>query len=66
MIRLEVEDYCQDCKAFEPDTDRNMDFDDAQLYMTDTVVQCEKRNHCKRLVQYLERKLKAQEENHGD
>lgn len=61
MIKLEIEDYCQDCHAFDPEAVavHNM----AQT--GETVVICQRRNHCKRLVQYLERKIRKELEN-GD
>lgn len=55
MIRIEVEPYCNDCPAFEPDVEQPQRCfaDDILFYQTDTVVRCKKRKHCARLVQYL-------------
>ena len=62
MIRVEVEPYCDACCAFEPDVESHKKAygDGMVYYQTDTVVRCEKRNHCKRLVAYLERKVKEE------
>lgn len=55
MIRVEVESYCDDCLAFEPDVEQpQRSYADGMVfYQTDTVVRCKKRKHCARLVQYL-------------
>lgn len=55
MIKLEVEDYCQNCPAFEPMTEKFSDY--AQNAVLTTVC-CESQKKCARLVQYLERKMK--------
>lgn len=55
MIKLEVEDYCQNCPAFEPMTEKFSDY--AQNAVL-TTVYCESEKKCARLVQYLERKMK--------
>lgn len=58
MIRVEVESYCDDCFAFEPDVEQPQRCfaDDILFYQTDTIIRCKKRKHCARLVQYLRRK----------
>lgn len=55
MIKLEVEDYCQNCPAFEPMTEKFTDFAQNAVIIT---VSCESQRKCARLVQYLERKVK--------
>lgn len=57
MIRVEVESYCDDCLAFEPDVEQPQRayVDGMVFYQTDTVIRCEKRKLCARLVRYLEK-----------
>lgn len=55
MIKLEIEDYCQNCPAFEPRVEK---FSDFAQNMVITTVCCESQKKCARLVQYLERKVK--------
>lgn len=50
-IKLEVEEYCNACRNFEPESVKRTD--------TPTiVVQCEHRQQCKFLAQYLYKKIK--------
>ena len=64
MIKLEIEDYCQDCDWFEPVlNDFNGSYDNMRHHGgAKAIVQCERQKHCARLVRYLERKL----ENDGN
>lgn len=55
MIKLKIEDYCQDCPAFEPMTEKSASY--AQNTVITTVC-CESEKKCARLVQYLERKVR--------
>lgn len=57
MIRVEVDPYCDACLAFEPDVEypQKAYGDGMVFYQTDTVIRCEKRKHCARLVRYLEK-----------
>ena len=64
MIKLDVEDYCQDCESFVPDT--SYDSDTAKTYagfpavkIVNTIVTCHYRRRCANMVRYLERKLKS-------
>lgn len=57
MIRLEVEDYCQDCRAFEPETDTNVLYSVNGEFSVETVITCERRNWCRNLVRYLEKRV---------
>lgn len=55
MIKLEIEDYCQNCPAFEATTEKFTDFAHNAVI---TKVYCESQKKCARLVQYLERKMR--------
>ena len=64
MIRIDVEEYCHNCRDFSADvtiTTRNIDRNE----WSDTIVRCEHRNRCAGLVRYLERKLKTETEAVG-
>lgn len=55
MIRLEVEDYCQNCSKFEPDVDRSpvlyRDYDpEPYALIGDTIIRCEYRHICERAI----------------
>lgn len=57
-IKLEVEDYCQECMDFSADVAAPVKAhipgqDD--LILTDTIVRCEYRNRCRAIKRYLER-----------
>lgn len=64
MIRVDVEDYCHECRNFNPvatiatRTGENGEW-------SDTVVRCEHRKHCLGLVRYLESQLKSETEAVG-
>ena len=51
MIRLDVKDYCHNCRDFEPIADRIN-----SLNMSVTVVRCEFRDKCEVIEQYLKSK----------
>lgn len=64
MIRLEVEDYCQECRDFTADvTPPRKGYSDwgGDCIMTDTVIRCEKRYRCSNIRAYLERQMKGEE-----
>ena len=67
MIRLEVEDYCHECRAFQPDVEESVVYSDVfgnEVVKTDTVVRCKTRKLCKRLVEYLKSRLNEREQGH--
>ena len=70
MIRLDVEDYCQDCRAFEPETDTNalysINGEFNGEFSVETVITCERRNWCKNLVRYLKKQLEKVGDTDGD
>lgn len=57
MIKLNVEDYCQDCPEFEAHADK-LYGDNRSL---NTWVYCEHKKICKRIHDYLSKKLKEKE-----
>lgn len=57
-IKLEVEDYCQECMDFEADVTAPVKIQipgQDDLMLSDTVVRCEYRNRCRAIKRYLER-----------
>lgn len=57
MIKLNIEDYCQDCPLFEAHTDKLYD----DNHSTNIFVYCEHKFICKRIHDHLLTKLKEQE-----
>lgn len=60
MIKLDVEDYCHECPAFEPNVDTTSWYDPLTQEETirDTVILCRYRKRCASMMRYLTRKLK--------
>lgn len=60
MIILEVQPYCDNCLNFQADVERPHRFyangQLLEIEQTDTIVRCEDRNKCERMIQYLRRK----------
>lgn len=67
MIRLDVEDYCNDCLDFEPEVvERPMHLETLDPYVTpvfvgDTIVKCTKCDLCKNLMNHLHRKFREEQ-----
>lgn len=58
MIKLEVEDYCHECDAFDPIAD-SVSYQELGVEQDrDTFVHCSNARRCRNMVRYLERKLK--------
>lgn len=62
MIRLDVQDYCQQCMDFNPDVDMaqkaygmSPDGNEIEFVLTDTVVRCRYRKRCESIKRYLDR-----------
>ena len=57
MIKSDVQPYCQDCQVFEADvTNAHKTInEDGEFDLTDTIVQCRRRNLCAGIKKYLER-----------
>lgn len=63
MIKIEVEDYCQQCIHFEADVEKPEYYyhDDVPVVMGHTIIRCEHRHHCAYLKQTLEKKGRQDE-----
>lgn len=64
MIKLEVEDYCHECDAFEPIKDEKTVYDHTTMggicgSHRDIVVKCQSARRCANMIRYLERKQKT-------
>lgn len=62
MIRLDVQDYCQQCMDFHPDVDMpqkaygtNSDGTEIEFVLSDTVIRCSHRRRCEAIKRYLDR-----------
>lgn len=58
MICLYVEDYCQNCPEFEPETSRIQECDFESGIHINTIVHCEHQKRCENFMRYLKSKLK--------
>lgn len=60
MIRLEVEEYCQDCMDFRAyvTPPQRIRLPNDEITLGDTIIQCEYRKRCMNLKRYLERQMK--------
>lgn len=63
MIRLCVEDYCQDCPEFKPETSTVQMYDFTLDGYLNTIVHCEHQKRCDNFMRYLKRKLKESDKN---
>ena len=56
MIRLDVQDYCQECLEFTAEVERPIKFvaDDKIITQTDTIVSCSKKPLCSGLKRWIE------------
>ncbi len=59
MIKLIISDYCHACTDFEPSVTQRpekicTDYDDSYFY-GDTIVECEYRNRCEAIHNYLKK-----------
>lgn len=63
MIRLEVQDYCQECDYFLADVEncRTLYGNDKIRFRTDTIIRCERRELCARLQREFEQMQKEKE-----
>lgn len=65
MIRVEVDDYCQNCLEFEPDVSKPDVMwigDQRVVFAGDIVVRCEHRDRCREIADNIIAKLKEQTE----
>ena len=61
MIKLNVEDYCQDCGHFEPECNscEFFHFDEPPTY--DTYITCSRSHDCERIYKHLKKEAKKSE-----
>lgn len=57
MIELKVEDYCQECTQFEPESDTSKLFDENKV-LVHTRIMCTHRHFCNHIYKMIERKYK--------
>lgn len=59
MIRLDIEEYCQQCLDFSPDVTKpiRVTTGSGEISFTDTVVQCEYRKRCAGMMRYLKQQV---------
>lgn len=61
MIRVDVEDYCQNCLDFNPDVSKaeRVTLGDEASY-TDTIIRCKYRKRCCGIRRFLEHQMKEE------
>lgn len=60
MIKLEVEDYCQNCPKFEAEVENPANIYNAfgdDDYIGDTIIRCEHRKQCQKVFEYAKKHL---------
>jgi len=60
MIKLDIQEYCQNCPYFEPEvisrpTTFYVDNEEHTVYIGDTIVKCESRTKCREIRKFLEK-----------
>ena len=62
MIRVDVEDYCQNCLDFEPDVTKpeKIYAGDGEVILGDTIIRCEYRKRCAGIKRFLELQSKTE------
>lgn len=58
MIKLEVEEYCDDCPEFDAHVEKAVLFAGYSKKYCNTNITCEHKNKCKRLKDMIEKKAK--------
>lgn len=61
MIRVDVEDYCQQCLDFSPDVtrpERLVPCKGEEITFSDTIIQCKYRKRCSGMMRFLEQHVK--------
>lgn len=68
MIRLDVQEYCQQCMDFRPDVDMpqkaygtNPDGSEVEIILSDTVIRCGNRKRCEAIRRYLEKQTRMED-----
>ena len=64
MIRVDVEDYCQNCLDFSSDVTRaeKVYAGDGEIILGDTIIQCKYRKRCASIVRFLTQQTKTEVE----
>lgn len=67
MIRLDVQDYCQNCSEFEADAEnpKRLFAGLRTIEITDTIVRCKNRKKCENIKLCLEKKVNEHEQTKG-
>lgn len=62
MIRLDVEEYCQECLDFTPDVTKpeRIQANAGHIIYTDTIVQCKYRKRCSSIERFLRQQAKGE------
>lgn len=63
MIRLQVEEYCHNCKEFEPVAHKSILHANFSDIMVETIVRCKNCDKCKAQYDYLKTQEKTNENN---
>lgn len=58
MIKLEVEEYCDDCPEFDARVEKAVLFDGYSKEYRNTNITCEHKDKCKRLKDMIEKEAK--------
>lgn len=63
MIKVNVEEYCQQCLDFNPDVipPIRSTGEDGEHIQTDTIIQCKYRKRCAGITRFLEKQIKGVE-----
>ena len=64
MIRLDAQEYCDNCLDFSPAVDRPQKVfgSDGTVIQSDTIITCEHSTRCEMIKRYLTRKMKGDNE----
>lgn len=52
MIKLDIQDYCQNCRLFESETDSSSVITDGNIIVTNHIVRCRHAEFCKDIREY--------------
>lgn len=63
MIKLEVEEYCQECLDFCPDVNKpeRLVLNDGTSVYSDTIIKCKHRKRCSSIMRFLENQVKEKQ-----
>lgn len=67
MIKLVVEPYCQNCKEFEPDFEKQILYSDLKrMEMCNTVIFCHHRDRCNWAIDHYQKEVNSDERYFAD